>query len=163
MKHLELSIMTNQKISVLFSKSAALLLLLMAVPIGYGQTPTATLSGVVRTMQGEIIKEAIVTLKNNATGKTRQATTDKEGRYIFPLLEPGSYEIKVQADGFKLMIQKNLILNVGGTSVKDVQMEVGGISEQVNIEVMNPLTEPNKTDVSRMVEEAEIQGLPNIG
>jgi hypothetical protein len=79
------------------------------------------------------------------------------------LLEPGGYEIKIQADGFKLMIQKNLILNVGGTSVKDVQMEVGGISEQVTIDVMNPLTEPNKTDVSRVVAEPEIQGLPNIG
>jgi outer membrane receptor protein involved in Fe transport len=162
-KQLELIIMTKQKISVLFSKPAVLLLLLLAVAIGYGQTPTATLSGVVRTMQGEVVKEAIVTLKNNATGKARQATTDKEGRYIFPLLEPGSYEIKVQADGFKLLIQKNLILNVGGTTVKDVQMEVGGISEQVNIDVMNPLTEPNKTDVSRVVAEAEIQGLPNIG
>jgi hypothetical protein len=155
--------MTKQKISVLFSKPAVLLLLLMVVAIGYGQTPTATLSGVVRTMQGEVIKEAIVTLKSNATGKARQITTDKEGRYIFPLLEPGSYEIKVQADGFKLLIQKNLILNVGGATVKDVQMEVGGISEQVTIDVMNPLTEPNKTDVSRIVQEAEIQGLPNIG
>ena len=40
---------------------------------------------------------------------------------------------------------------------------MSGISEQVNIDVMNPLTEPNKTDVSRIVQEAEIQGLPNIG
>src|SRR5215813_7602568 len=155
--------MTNQKISVLFPKSALLLLLLMAVAIGYGQTPTATLSGVVRTGQGEIIKEATVTVKNNATGKARQVKTDKDGRYVLALLEPGSYEIMVQADGFKLMVQKNLILNVGGTTVKDVQMEVGGIAEQVNIDVQNPLTEPNKTDVSRVVAEGEIQGLPNIG
>jgi hypothetical protein len=162
-KHLELIIMTKQKISVLFSQSAVLLLLLMAVAIGYGQTPTATLSGVVQTMQGQVIKEATVTLKNNATGKLRQDTTDKDGRYIFTLLEPGSYELKVQVEGFKLMIQKNLILNVGGTTVKDVQMEVGGISDMVNIDVQNPLTEPNKVDVSRVVAEGEIQGLPNIG
>jgi carboxypeptidase family protein/TonB-dependent receptor-like protein len=155
--------MTKQKISVLFSKPVVLLLLLLVVAGGYGQTPTATLSGVVRTMQGEVIKEAIVTLKNNATGKARQVKTDKEGRYIFALLEPGSYEIKVQADGFKLLIQRNLILNVGGTTVRDVQMEVGGISEQVDIDVMNPLTEPDKVDVSRVVAESEIQGLPNIG
>ena len=114
-------------------------------------------------MQGQVIKEAIVTLKNNATGKARQVTTDKDGRYIFTLLEPGSYELKVQAEGFKLMVQKNLILNVGGTTVKDVQMEVGGISDMVNIDVQNPLTEPNKVDVSRVVAEGEIQGLPNIG
>src|SRR5215475_8415644 len=155
--------MTKQKISVLSPKSFVLLLVLMAVAIGYGQTPTATLSGVVRTMQGEVIKEAIVSLKNNATGKTRQVKTDKEGRYICSLLEPGSYEIKVQADGFKLLIQRNLILNVGGTTVRDVQMEVGVISDKVDIDVMNPLTEPDKVDVSRVVAEGEIQGLPNIG
>src|SRR5262245_50629343 len=155
--------MTKQKISDLSPKSFVLLLLLMAVAFGYGQTRTATLSGVVRTVQSEAIKKATITIKNEATGKSRQVTTDMDGRYIITLLEPGSYEIKVQADGFKLLIQKNLVLNVGGTTVRDVQMEVGGISDQVTIEVKNPLTEPDKVDISRIVAENEIQGLPNIG
>ncbi len=156
--------MTKQKISVLVSKSAVLLLLLMAVAVvGYGQTPTATLSGVVRNEQGEVIKEATITVKNNATGKSRQVTSDNAGRYVFAFLEPGNYELQVQAAGFKLLIQRNLILYVGGTTNKDVQMEVGGVSDKVDIDVNNPYTEPNKTDMSRMVSEDEIQGLPNIG
>src|SRR5262245_61084603 len=155
--------MTKQKISVLFSKSPILLLLLMAVAISYGQTPTATLSGVVRNEQGEVIKEATVTVKNSATGNARQVTTDNEGRYILSLLEPGSYELEVQAAGFKLRMQKNLILKVGGRTVRDVQMEVGGISEQVNIDVKNRYMESNKLDMSRVVAEDEIQVLPNIG
>jgi Carboxypeptidase regulatory-like domain/TonB dependent receptor len=155
--------MTKQKISILFSKSAVLLLLLMAVAIGYGQTPTATLSGVVRNEQGEVIKEATVTVKNSATGKARQVTTDSDGRYVFAFLEPGGYELEVQAAGFKILMQKNLILNVGGTTAIDVKMEVGGISEQVNIDVRNPYMESNKVDMSRIVVEDEIQGLPNIG
>jgi Carboxypeptidase regulatory-like domain/TonB dependent receptor len=155
--------MTKQKISVLFSKSAVLLLLLMAVAIGYGQTPTATLSGVVRNEQGEVIKEATVTVKNNATGKARQVTTDSDGRYVFAFLEPGSYDLEVQAAGFKLLIQRNLILFVGGTTARDVKMEVGGISDQVDINVKNPYMESNKVDMSRVVAEDEIQGLPNIG
>ncbi|MBO0857480.1 MAG: TonB-dependent receptor [Chloracidobacterium sp.] len=154
----------KQKISILFPKSAVLLLLLpMAAAISYGQTPTATLSGVVHTMQSEVLKDATVTATNNATGKARQVKTDKDGRYVFALLDPGSYDLQVQASGFKLLIQKNLILNVGGATVNDVQMEVGGISDQVTIEVQNPMTESNKTDVSRVVTENEIQGLPNIG
>src|SRR5215510_12089332 len=117
--------MTKYKISVLFSKSAVLLLLLMAVAISYGQTPTSTISGVVRNEQGEVIKEATVTVKNNATGKARQVSTDSDGRYTFTYLEPGSYEMQVQAAGFKITIQRNMILNVGGTTTRDVQMEVG--------------------------------------
>jgi hypothetical protein len=155
--------MTKQKISVLSPKSVVLLLLLLLVASGYGQTPTATLSGVVRTVQSEAIKKATITVKNNATGKSRQVTTDGDGRYIITLLEPGSYELQVRAEGFKLLIQKNLVLNVGGTSVRDVQMEIGGISEQVNIDIKNPMTETDKVDISRVVEEGEIQGLPNIG
>ncbi len=155
--------MTKQKISVLVSKSAVLLLLLMAVAVGYGQTPTATLSGVVRNEQGEVIKEATVTVKNNVTGKSRQVTSDNDGRYVFAFVEPGNYELQVQAAGFKLLIQRNLILYVGGTTNKDVQMEVGGISDKVDIDVKNPYLESNKADMSRMVSEDEIQGLPNIG
>src|SRR5262245_27548484 len=150
--------MTKQKISALSPKSFLLLLLLMAVAVGYGQTPTATLSGVVRTVQSEVIKKATVIVKNDATGKSRQVTTDENGRYTITLLEPGSYELQVRADGFKLLIQKNLVLNVGGTSVRDVQMEIGGISEQVTIDIKNPMTETDKVDISRVVEEGEIQG-----
>src|SRR5262245_38540226 len=123
--------MSKQKISVLFSISSVSLLLLMAIAIGYGQTPTATLSGVVRNEQGEVLKEATVTVKNSANGKSRQVTTDKDGRYIFAFLEPGSYELQAQAAGYKLLLQGNLLLFVGGTTVRDVQMAVGGISEQV--------------------------------
>src|SRR5262245_22947600 len=155
--------MTKQKISVLFSKSPVLLLLLMAIAIGYGQTPTATLSGVVRNEQGDVIKEATVTVKNSATGNARQVTSDSEGRYVFLLLEPGSYELEVQAAGFKLLMQKNLILKVGGTTARDVQIEVGGISEQVNIDVKNLYMESNKVDMSSVVAEDEIQGLQNNG
>jgi carboxypeptidase family protein len=155
--------MTKQKFSVLISKSAVFLLLLITVAIGYGQTPTATLSGVVRNEQGDLLKEATVTVKNNANGKSRQVTTDKDGRYIFAFLEPGSYELQVQVAGYKLLIQNNLLLFVGGTTARDVQMAVGGISEQLNIDVKNPLMEPNKVDMSRIVAEDEIQGLPNIG
>src|SRR5262245_20373928 len=155
--------MTKQKFSVLISKSAVFLLLLITVAIGYGQTPTATLSGVVRNEQGDLLKEATVTVKNNANGKSRQVTTDKDGRYIFAFLEPGSYELQVQAAGYKLLIQNSLLLFVGGTTARDVQMAVGGISEQLNIDVKNPLMEPNKVDMSRIVAEDEIQGLPNIG
>src|SRR5262245_8125060 len=142
--------MTKQKKSVLSPTSFVLLPLLMAVAIGYGQTPTATLSGVVRTVQLEAIKKATITVKNNATGKSREVTTDMDGRYVITLLEPGSYELQVRADGFKMLIQKNLVLNVGGTSVRDVQMEIGGISEQVTIDIKNPMTETDKVDISRV-------------
>ncbi|MBO0799201.1 MAG: carboxypeptidase regulatory-like domain-containing protein, partial [Blastocatellia bacterium] len=78
--------MAKLKLNLFLAKSAVFLLLIAAA-VGYGQTPTATLSGVVRNEQGEVIKDATVSVKNNATGIARQVTTDKDGRYVFAFLD----------------------------------------------------------------------------
>jgi hypothetical protein len=70
--------MNKQKISVLFSKSAVLLLLLLATAI-YGQTPTANLSGVVRDEQGEVLKDVTVGVKNTVTVRCVRSTLTRRG------------------------------------------------------------------------------------
>jgi TonB family protein len=93
--------MNKQNIGVLFPASVVLPLLLMAAAtIGYGQTQTGNLSGVVRNEQGEVLKEVTVSITNIMTGEVRQVHTDKDGRYEFAFLEPGSYEWRVEGAGF---------------------------------------------------------------
>lgn len=154
--------MIKEKIKVLLTQSSLFLLLLMTAT-AFGQSPRATLSGVVKTQRDEVVSTATIIIKNNATGQTRELKTDNEGRYLFNLLEPGSYEFRAQANGFKVLIQRNLILDVGGTIVNNVTMEVGGISEQSTVEITNPMSDRANTDINRVVGESEIQGLPNIG
>jgi hypothetical protein len=69
-------------------------MLLFIVSASFAQTPTATLSGVVRDEQGAVIPAAKVVIKNSATGKARNAATDDEGRYSLINMELGSYEGK---------------------------------------------------------------------
>jgi hypothetical protein len=142
--------------------SVLTLLLLAAVGIR-AQTPTATLSGVVRDEQKGGIPRATVNVKHIATGKTRTILTDTAGRYSFTNLEPGSYELRVEASGYKVTLQSGLTLTVGGALVADATMSVGPISEQVTIEAREPLIEPNRAGVSRVIETREIESLPNIG
>jgi Carboxypeptidase regulatory-like domain len=137
-------------------------LLLAAVGI-CAQTPTATLSGVVRDQQKGVIPGASVKVTHTATGKTRTLTTDNEGRYSFTNLEPGSYELRIEASGYKVTLQSGLTLSVGGALVADATMSVGALSEQVTIEAREPLIEPNRAGLNRVIDTREIESLPNIG
>src|SRR5262245_38686825 len=145
-------------------KVHSILVLLLFATVGiYAQTPTATLSGVVRDERNGGIPRATVKVKHIATGKTRTISTDTAGRYGFTNLEPGSYELRVEASGYKVTLQSGLTLTVGGALVADATMSVGPITEQVTIEAREPLIEPNRAGVSRVIDTREIQGLPNIG
>jgi Carboxypeptidase regulatory-like domain/TonB dependent receptor len=141
---------------------AVLTTLLLAVGI-CAQTPTATLSGVIRDEQKGGIPGATVKVRHITTGKTRTISTDNAGRYSFTNLEPGIYELRVEASGYKVTLQSGLTLTVGGALVADATMSVGAISEQVTIEAREPLIEPNKAGLSRVIETLEIESLPNIG
>src|SRR5215813_6289488 len=142
---------------------SVLTLLLLAAGGICAQTPTATLSGVVRDERKGGIPRATVKVTHIATGKTRTISTDTAGRYSFTNLEPGSYELRVEASGYKVTIQSGLTLTVGGALVADATMSVGPISEQLTIEAREPLIEPNRAGQSRVIETREIESLPNIG
>jgi hypothetical protein len=149
---------------MLKNKIYSVLMLLLVVAGGIcAQTPTATLSGVVRDERKGVIPKATVKVIHIATGKTRTISTDTAGRYSFTNLEPGSYELRVEASGYKVTLQSGLTLTVGGALVADATMSVGPITEQVTIAAREPLIEPNRAGVSRMIETREIESLPNIG
>jgi len=137
--------------------------LLFTASVSFAQTPTAALSGVVRDEPGGVITRATVSVRNSDTGKARSATTDDEGRYGFINLEPGVYELRVEASGYKTSIRSGLILSVGGAATSDVTMSIGAVTETVSVEAEAQLIEPNRVEVSRVIGRQEIESLPNIG
>ncbi|HMZ22800.1 MAG TPA: carboxypeptidase-like regulatory domain-containing protein, partial [Blastocatellia bacterium] len=80
--------------------TATLALLLGAVWQVNAQSTAGAISGVVTDQQGAVVANAAVTARNVGTNESRSATTDGDGRYRFPNLSVGSYEITVQARGF---------------------------------------------------------------
>jgi outer membrane receptor protein involved in Fe transport len=150
----------------MINRKGLLLAALMALLAGagvVGQTPTATLSGVVRDASGALVPNVKVTAKNADTGATRDTTTDSEGRYSLTNLGPGRYEVRAERAGFKTAAQSGVILTVGGATVLDLAIQIGEVSEVVEIKQEEPLIEPTKAELSRVVDERSIESLPIIG
>src|SRR5215813_2934097 len=150
--------MTNRKSLLL-----ATLMTLLASAAVLGQTTTATLSGVVKDASGALVPSVKVTARNASTGATRDATTDSEGRYNLTNLNPGQYDVRAERAGFKTAAQSGVILTVGGAAVLDMIVQIGEVSEIVEVKQEEPLIEPTKAELSRVVNERTIESLPIIG
>src|SRR5262245_10847427 len=88
--------------------------MLLTTVFVYGQTATATLSGMVNDESGAVIAGAAVTSRNMNTGVVRITRTDDQGLYSLVNLEPGNYELRVELSGFKTAVRNDVILTVGG-------------------------------------------------
>jgi carboxypeptidase family protein len=85
--------------TVYVSLCAFLLLITLNVTL-WAQLPTATVNGIVKDPQGGAVVGARVVVSSKATGIALDATTSTEGQYVFTNLQPGLYDIHIEAKGF---------------------------------------------------------------
>jgi len=107
----------------------ALLLSCLAFGFGsaFGQSQTfGAIGGVVKDPQGAILQNANVTVKNEETNKEMSGTTDSEGRFRIPQLDPGNYTVTVNATGFAAFTQQKVVVEVGRITPLDINLTVGG-------------------------------------
>jgi len=111
------------------------------------QTGTSTIRGEVSDAQGKMVAGATVTLKNPSTGFSRTQTTGPAGGYSFELIAPGDYTIEVEAKGFKKVLRSVTAL-VSSVGTADMQLEVGNISEVVQVEAGSAIVAVNTEDAT---------------
>ena len=96
------------------------------------QTSTsATVLGTVKDASGAVVTGAQVTLKNTATGATRQQDTGSAGSYTFPDVPPGTYVITIERSGFQTATVSDLKTDVNKSYTVDVPLKVGATSVTV--------------------------------
>src|SRR6266436_3938928 len=111
----------------------------VSVPV-HAQVTGATLSGTVTDASGAVIANAQVSIRNTATGISKDTTTDSSGFYAAPNLPPGPYEVKVTAAGFNTLVT-NVTLAVGAQQTLNVPMKVGETSQTVQVTEAAPQIE----------------------
>ena len=119
-----------KRISLLLA--AAFLLALLPV-VSAAQTGTSSVRGIVSDPQNNPIPGATVTLVNAARNFSRTQTTNSDGAYSFKPIPPGNYRLEVEIKGFKKSLIASLDALVDSPTDINVQMEVGTVSETVNI------------------------------
>jgi len=106
----------------------------------FGQgADTALLRGTVTDTTGAVIPGAIVTMTNVGTKVAEKRTTNENGRYVFTDLKPAAYTATVEVAGFKTLVRDNIELRVGQQTDLDLKMEVGEITQTVEVSAEAPL------------------------
>jgi len=124
---------------------------------------TGQIAGVVSDTSGSVVPGATVEVTNQATGFTRTAVTAADGAYTIPLLNPGVYEAKASLSGFRTTVQAGVEVVVNGTARVDLKLQVGSISEQVNVAAAAPLVETKNATLGVVIDQKKVVDLPLNG
>jgi outer membrane receptor for ferrienterochelin and colicin len=141
----------------------ALFAFLAGSSLTFGQaTASGTIEGTVLDKSQSTISGAEVVITSKATGATRSVTTNDVGTFRFDLLSAGFYTVKVSKTGFGAVVQSVELL-VGQTSLANVTLNPGSVSEVVEVSGEAPLLDTTKTSVSQDITPKEVQELPMVG
>lgn len=128
---------------------AVLLVALVFVSQAFAQSTFGTLLGTVKDPSGAVVTGCIVTATNTGTSTQRSTVTDKDGGYILVNLEPGTYQIVMQAAGFQPTTVKAVELTARETLRNDGNLSVAGQVQSVSVDAE---TEVITTEVSNLAE-----------
>lgn len=106
---------------------------LLFAAFAFAQSQNASLGGQVQDPSGAFIPAASVTITSTERGFSSTIKTDADGRYSFPNLNPGTYDLSVDAAGFKGYVQRKIELSANQTVRIDAHLEVGDTSTKVEV------------------------------
>jgi hypothetical protein len=141
---------------------AFLLLVAIAVPLR-AQTPSGEISGVVTDQTEAIVAGVKVTLTNIATNAVREVQTNESGLYSFPALPPGVYTLKAEKAGFRAVERRNIEVLVGSANRIDISLQVGELSNVVEITGGAPVLQSENASIGTVIENRSIIELPLNG
>ncbi len=129
----------------------------------HAQVVGATLSGTITDQSGGVLPKAEVSIRNTATGDTRTVSTNADGIYSAPNLQPGIYNITVSAPGFSKAVQSGVTLTVGASQVLNLTMQVGQATQTVEVTTEAPTVNLTNAEIGALTTETTIKELPLNG
>ncbi|MSV31604.1 MAG: carboxypeptidase regulatory-like domain-containing protein [Bryobacterales bacterium] len=138
---------------------AAFLLALAA----YSQQVTGTITGAVSDTSGAAIAGVDVRLNNAQTGLTRSVKSGEDGGFRFLVLQPGVYVLDAIQTGFKAVRREGIVVEADRSIAVPVRLEVGTVTEVVEVTGGAPLLEPNTSSLGTVMDARKVEELPLNG
>jgi hypothetical protein len=120
---------------------------------------TGQIAGVAKDPTGAFVSGAKVTLTSSA-GIQRETTAGSDGRYVYPLLPPGNYTVKIEASGFKPFTAQNVEVRITEYSEVDGNLALAGSSQTVEVSAAPPLVDTSTATTGRVIDEVAVSELP---
>ncbi len=144
-------------------QAARLLLLVFGLAAICSPQTTAGLAGTISDPTGAVVPGGRASVVNQETGARREATTNEKGLYQFTLLPPGNYSVTVQKEGFKTLTQDRIRLEVNQAARIDLVLQVGTVSETVEVHATTPLLQSSTSSLGYVIEIKSVSDLPLNG
>jgi hypothetical protein len=127
------------------------------------QVAVAEIDGYVTDPSGQAIVGAQAKVTDLDRGQVRTNATDATGRYAFPNLSIGNYQLEVSSPGFKGFVQKGIQLEVASNPQINVHMEIGAVTESVQVNANAAQVETKENSIAQVVDEERLIDLPLNG
>jgi hypothetical protein len=123
----------------------------------------AQVSGTVTDQSGSAVGNTQVRMTETGKSVVHSTVTDDTGRYLLPNLPVGPYILEAQASGFKNYVQTGIVLQVGNTISLNVALQVGALTERVEVMAATQMVETRESGVAQVIDGQRINALPLNG
>src|SRR5258708_3453651 len=130
------------------------------LPAAFAQETTAGIEGTVKDAQGGVVPGATVEVTGPALIGSQKVTTDSAGYYRLTALPPGTYALTVSAKGLRTVKQTGIELSTGRLPTMNVQLDVGGVSEIVEVSSVAPLVDVTQSKVAVTLTQEDLASIP---
>lgn len=128
----------------------------------FGQQVSGSIYGTVTDPSGAGVPGAKVTITDQGKGTSFEVMSNESGNYTKDRLIPGVYNVEFESSGFRTTVSKDMRVNVDQGSRLDVIMQVGNVSEQVEVTSAAPLLQSDRADVATTFTSQQLTKLPSF-
>src|SRR5437016_12400431 len=150
------------------SKAFSIAAILLGICAGFApaldaQVERASIIGNITDKTGAAMTGVEVTVTNESTNTSVRVSSDSSGAYTVINLIPGSYSASASRNGFRPVVFRNFVLQVGQSARLDITMEVGNVEQTVEVSAATPLLQTESASVGQVIEKAAVNALPLNG
>jgi hypothetical protein len=128
------------------------------------QTVTGTITGTVNDPSGAVIPDARITLVNDATGETRETSSNEVGEFVFAAVRPGTYTATVEKAGFQSFKRTGIVLAIAERlAIGTIRLNVGQTAESLTVEATAPPINTESADAAPALSTEQVASIPVAG